>query len=69
MESKTVCPLCNGSGIFKMDAPHKLKLDTIEIKKQIAIELHKKGYSIRQIQKALGYKSPLSIQLIISKTK
>lgn len=58
-----ICPICNGTGKFKL--PFKMKIDNYEIKKQIALELHKRGYSMRQIQKALNYKNVRSIHKII----
>lgn len=58
-----VCPICNGTGEYEQ--PHKMSIDMAEVKGRIARELHGKGYSIRQIMKALGYKSPRSIQLFI----
>lgn len=61
---KAECPICKGTGQFEL--PARMEVDSAEIKKQMAIELHKKGYSIRQIQKALGYKSPRSIQIILN---
>lgn len=62
-EQKDICPICNGTGKFEL--PAKMQLDSMELKKHLAIELHKKGYSIRQIQVALGYKSPRSIQIFL----
>jgi hypothetical protein len=58
-----VCPVCNGTGKFEL--PNKMTVDTVEIKQRIILELHAKGYSIRQIQKALDYKSPQSVHRII----
>jgi len=62
-EKKDVCPVCQGTGKFEL--PAKMKIDSGGIKKKLAIELRKKGYSIRQIQVCLGYKSPRSIQLLL----
>ncbi len=64
-KDKCVCPICNGSGKFQL--PRKIQIDSAEIKKQMAIKLREKGYSIRQIQVALGYKSPRSISIILKK--
>jgi hypothetical protein len=61
---KAACPICNGTGKFEL--PSKMQIDSMELKKHLAIELHKKGYSIRQIQVALGYKSPRSIQVFLT---
>lgn len=57
------CPICKGTG--KIEIPARLPVDGYEIKKRIARELHEKGYSVRQIMRALGYKSPRSIQLML----
>lgn len=60
---KCECPICKGTG--KYDLPKKMQVDSAEIKKRLAVELRAKGYSIRQIMTALGYKSPISIQLML----
>lgn len=56
------CSLCNGTGRYvlpnKKDAFPKIKL---------CKELYKKGYSIRQIAKVIGYKSPRTPWLYINK--
>ena len=54
------CPVCEGTG--KIENP---KSD-IELKKQAVRILKKNGYGIRQIQRILGYKSPRSVQVILS---
>jgi hypothetical protein len=41
----------------------------LEARKRIVMSLHKKGYSIRQIQGLLDYKSPRSVHRIIHDTK
>lgn len=53
------CPVCDGTGVFVL--PKKMQIDSAEIKKKLAKELIKKGYSYRQVQKALGYKSTQSV--------
>ena len=62
-KQKAECPICKGTGDFEL--PAKMQIDSMELKKHLAIDLHKKGYSIRQIQAALGYKSPRSIQIFL----
>jgi acetoacetate decarboxylase len=62
-----VCPVCNGTGIYCL--PQKMSIDVLEIKRKILLDLRSKGYSIRQIQRALGYKSPHSVHLIIEQHK
>jgi hypothetical protein len=48
-----------------MDEPNHKEVDMIEVKKEMAVKLHAKGYSYRQIMKALGYKSTRSISLLL----
>ena len=57
------CICCNGTG--KMPDPNHKEVDMIEVKKDMAVKLHSKGYSYRQIMKALGYKSTRSISLLL----
>lgn len=64
---KDICPVCNGTGLFEI--PHKIKIDCSDIKKRICMDLHNKGYSMRQIQLVLGYKSVRSIHKIITDIK
>lgn len=45
--------------------PSKLNADVFEVKKEMAEKLRDKGFSYRQIQKALGYKSVRSISYIL----
>jgi hypothetical protein len=59
------CPLCLGTGSFEM--PYRIKKDDLEVKKYLANHMRDKGYSIRQIMRVLGYKSPLSISLLLKK--
>lgn len=60
----TDCPICLGTG--KIEDPRIVDLDNAEVKKEIVIKLHKKGHSMRQIQRAIGYKSVRSVHLIIT---
>lgn len=64
-----ICPLCIGSGRFHLNLPITLEIDQQKIREQIAMELKAKGYGLRQIQRALGYKSPRSISAIFKKRK
>lgn len=57
------CICCNGTGT--MEDPNHKKVDMFEVKKEMAVKLHAKGYSYRQIQKALGYKSVRSISYLL----
>lgn len=65
--AEDICPVCNGSGKFVL--PKKLEVDAVEIKEKLAMGLIEKGYSYRQVQKALGYKSVRSVSYIIEKSK
>ena len=56
--------------IIKFDEkPKKIDMDAADVKKQIAISLREKGYSYRQIQRALGYKSVRSVSHILTGKK
>jgi hypothetical protein len=57
------CICCNGTGT--MDEPNHKEINMVSIKKEMALKLHAKGYSLRQIQKALGYKSVRSVHLLV----
>jgi len=48
------------------EAPKKIEIDQFEVKKVIAHDLRSKGYSYRQIQRALGYKSVRSISHLLN---
>lgn len=63
MSDKFKCPVCNGTGFT--DNPHGISIDVVDVKRQMARQLRDKGFSVRQIQKALGYKSPGSIQHLL----
>lgn len=58
------CPLCKGSGKFEF--PKSVEVDSVEIKRRIAVELKAKGYSIRQIMRGLNYKSPRSVSYLLA---
>lgn len=60
----TDCPICGGTG--KIEDPRVIDLDNAEVKKEIVIKLHARGHSMRQIQRAVGYKSVRSVHLIIT---
>ena len=51
------CPLCNGTG---KTVPRDQR--TAQEKREKAVQLRKLGFTYREIQNALGYKSPRSIQ-------
>ena len=55
MNFSMICPLCKKGEILD---PFK---DRSRLKKELAIELRKRDYSMREIQKILGYKSVSSV--------
>ena len=57
------CPICKGSGMLNVPT---FKQKAMKEKKQIALNLKEQGYSIREIMKIIGYKSPRSIQILLS---
>lgn len=66
-KAEDVCPVCDGTGRFIL--PKKIEIDSVEIKEKLALGLLEKGYSFRQVQVALGYKSVRSISYIVGKKK
>lgn len=61
----TTCPICKGSG--KLEDPHKMQVDQVEVNAAMAKKLREKGFSIRQIMRALNYKSTHSITELLKK--
>lgn len=53
------CPICCGKG--HLPEPRKVERDRTTERKKMAKTLRDAGYSIRQIQEFLGYKSPRSV--------
>lgn len=60
-----ICPICKGSG--KLEDPHKMQVDQVSVNTDIAKKLREKGFSIRQIMRALNYKSTRSITELLKK--
>lgn len=56
--------MCQGSGKISLQQPH-LKGKVMESKQLAAKTLQQQGYSIREIMKALNYKSPRSVQNLL----
>ena len=56
------CPICNGTG--KLEKPYLEVLKDKKKKRSLAKKLLKKGYSIRQTTKMVGYGSTRSVFLI-----
>lgn len=54
-----------GFVIIKIGELKNIDVDVSEIRKELTLKLREKGYSIRQIQRALEYKSPRSVHKII----
>jgi len=61
---KIKCPMCEGCG--EIEAPH-FKQKIMNEKAATAKRMREQGYSIREIMKAIGYKSPRSIQQLLNK--
>jgi hypothetical protein len=61
--TKIKCPVCDGKGNVQL--PNTINVDTLSIKRYMVKHLHEKGYSMRQIMRALNYKSTRSVSLII----
>lgn len=55
------CPVCEGTGIFKSPPPFSRQKERVELYREVAKVLRKKGYSLRAIQKMLHYKNVNSI--------
>lgn len=64
-EKNTTCPICNGTG--EIESPKSLEIDAVAVKKEMAQKLRFKGYSLRQIQNVLGYKSVRSVVYLLEK--
>lgn len=60
MNNKQECPLCDGEG----EVPY-WKMIKLKPKEKIAKALKSDGYSVREIQKLLGYKSSRSVQSLL----
>lgn len=58
-----VCPTCHGTG--DIGEPKHKEINTLNLKKELANRLHKQGFSMRQIMRALNYKSVRSVHLLI----
>lgn len=59
---KCKCPLCDGTGKIEM-----VVKPLVSDNKKAAQRLSKKGYTVRQIMKTLGYKNPGSISHLLKK--
>jgi len=64
MEDKKMCkcPTCGGIGQIEFIPTH---ISHAETHRPLAKKLRKKGYTIRQIAKMLGYKHPGSISNLL----
>lgn len=61
---KIKCPICKGKS--EIEAPH-LQQKMMRQKQDFVKILRKEGYSIREIMKVLGYKSPRSVAVLLEK--
>lgn len=62
---KFCCPVCEGTGEVTFSVP----IGVPALRKRhkiIAVKMRKKGYTIRNIMKALGYTSPGSISYLLN---
>lgn len=57
------CPVCNGRGF--LPEPRQASRNRSDERKQMARTLRKAGYSLRQIQDFLGWKSVRSVATAI----
>ena len=60
---KIKCPMCDGCG--QIDGPH-LKQKKMNVKTATAKKMKKQGYSIREIMRAMNYKSPRSVDKLLN---
>ena len=61
------CPVCEGSG--RLPEPYRDACDELQERREMARTLREAGYSLRQIMRALGYKSPRSVVLALEGTE
>ena len=66
MSTKHKCPACKGTGELDV-LPRHIEDNQFGMKQLVAETLTEKGYSLRQIAKILGYKSPRSVQYLLEK--
>ena len=66
MDGKTKCPMCNGCGEIKQ--PH-FQQKIMKEKSLMAQRMREQGYSIREIMKTMGYKSPKSVMDLLKRIK
>lgn len=60
------CPVCVGTGFFDIEPYAHREVRTVaEARTYSARILRDEGYSFRQIMKALGLKSPRSVELMV----
>lgn len=57
------CPVCKGKGC--LPEPRKVQRDRTKERRDMAKVLRANGYSIRQIQEFLGWKSPRSVVIAL----
>ena len=61
MDDKIKCPICKGKG--EIELPYKHKRDWKIVKRRMARALLDNGFSYRQVQRLIGYKSLRSVAL------
>ena len=62
MKTNMECPICKGTG--EIHNP-KFKPDETEAKRIMARALREHGYSMREIMKLVGWKSPRSVAVAL----
>lgn len=70
MKKTVTCPICNGSG--QLPAPNRPFANRdgmVELRKVAAVALDEKGFSIREIMRLLGLKSPRSVSIYLGRGK
>ncbi len=63
MKKFICCPVCKGKG--EIAVSDSISKELMEKNRKWAIQMRKKGMTIREIMKALGYKYPGSIQHLL----
>lgn len=61
MSEKIKCPICKGKGEIPRPARERRLVDN----RVMARLLSDAGYSVREIMRFLGYKSPRSVQVLL----
>lgn len=63
-DNAACCPVCNGKGVI--DKP-TLRGKMLDKKESVCKLLRDEGYSVREIMRLLGFKSPRAVQYYLNK--